>query len=321
MLNRPDTADALKRLRELSGLSRRAAARQMNMDKRTLRSWEEGHTTPDHDQLDRATRIYGRGLDWLLTDRQPITDATEPGVIRVGSQTIDIAEIRRHHPIIHDANWATLNAYVDAVRQVRGVPVNGIVELRSLDIRLLASELEISDPEIGDLLADVFNLTPAGAQSATRAVLIGSLMVVAAAGMIGATWFAPTASAAPVSTSTSGSASPVSASASPAPLSAPPVPVASAAPTASEASHSEPPTSSRTAVGPMFTTSPFGVVVSPINVSDGSVDPLNDGSTNVFTVSPRGSSQRTDSVPGSAGLSLGQGLQALPAGSPQLPES
>ncbi|MGB6058503.1 MAG: helix-turn-helix domain-containing protein [Microthrixaceae bacterium] len=274
MLNQPDTADALKRLRELSGLSRRSAARQMGMDKRTLRSWEEGHATPDQDQVDRATRIYGRGLDWLLADRQPITDPAEPGVIRVGSQTIDIAEIRRNHPVIHDANRATLNAYVDAVRQARGVPVSGIVELRSLDIRLLASELDISDPEIGDLLADVFNMTPAGAQSATRAVLIGSLMAVAAAGMIGATWFAPAASAA-----------------------------------------------SQSAAGPMFTTSPFGAVVSPDNVRGGSFGPLHDGSSNVFTVSPRNSSQQTDSASDQTGRSLGQGLQALPAGSPELPEN
>ncbi|MGB3410779.1 MAG: helix-turn-helix transcriptional regulator [Microthrixaceae bacterium] len=337
MLNQTDTADALRRLRELSGLSRRGAARQMGMDKRTLRSWEDGHATPDRDQVDHATRVYGRGLDWLLADRQPITDPAEPGVLRVGSQTIDIAEIRRNHPVIHDSNRATLHAYVDAVRQVRGVPVKGIVELRSLDIRLLASELDISDPAIGDLLADVFNMTPAGAQSATRAMLIGSLMAVAAAGMIGATWFAPAASAAPpasaavapaatapaatVLSATPTSTTPTSSSGPAAAVSSATESVEFAAYAAPSTPHWEVPTSSRTGVGPMFTTSPFGAGMSQETASGGYFDPLHDGSSNVFTVSPRHSSQQTDSASAVSGPSLGQGLQALPAGSHELPEN
>ncbi len=275
MFNQPVATAALLRLRELSGLSRRVAARQIGVDKRTLQSWEDGSITPDADQVAKATRVYGRDLNWFLENRESITDPAEPNIIRVGSQIIDTNRIRLLHPGSHEANRAILNAYVDAVRLTRGVPVTGIVELRALDISQLAKELDVSDPELAELLADIFKLTPAGAQSAARAVLIGSLMALTVAGLMATPWFTPVASAA----------------STPAP-----------SPTVFSLGHLDP-------------TDPHGHITRTAHADEP------EEFLSVFSTTPRNGSQAERPATQVFSPDDDRGLQALPAGSPELPEN
>ncbi|HTO00215.1 MAG TPA: helix-turn-helix domain-containing protein [Microthrixaceae bacterium] len=303
MLDEQATSEALRRLRELSGMSQRVAARQIGVDKRTLRDWESRRSAPDESQVARATAIYGRGLGSLLTERQSIVDPLTPGIISVGSEEVDISQIRRDNPGIHNANRATLVAYLDAVRRSRGIPVEGIVELRSVDIQALARELDISDEALGELLSEIFHLTPAGTQAATRAILIGSLMALTAVGVITGPWFAPAASAAPAAQTPATQQSTQQSEARPVEQSA-------VAPTTSKS------------VTDLFSTSPFGAT-GPSAQTDSSLNPAGptgDGSA-VFSVSPREPSQADDSLPDATGPLPGQGLQALPAGSPELPDT
>ena len=313
MLDEQATSEALKRLRELSGMSQRLAARQMGIEKRTLRSWESHRSTPDQDQISTATSIYGRGLNSLFTDRQSINDPLTPGIIKVGSEEVDITQIRRDNPGIHDANRATIVAYLDAVRRVRGIPVEGIVELRSVDIQALAKELDISDPELSDLLSEVFNLTPAGAQSATRAVLIGALLALSAVGVIGGSWFAPAASAA---TATRDASTHQSAQPAGGPSAAP-----DSAEPASVAPDSASPRSAKLRpMTPLFATSPFDALDPPAEGAGPRPSAAIPGERSaVFSVTPRDSSQDGDSLSDAITFPLGQGLHALTAGSPELP--
>ncbi|MCB1256376.1 MAG: helix-turn-helix transcriptional regulator [Microthrixaceae bacterium] len=185
MLDDSQIAAALGRLRTLSGLSQRAAARSIGVRLTVLRSWEARQSSPTRSQLATAIAVYGHDVEQLLSTRTDLDSPSSPGMLQVGSTLIDTLEIRANFETSSDANARILSEYLAAVRQERGTKTLEAVELRSVDLARLADVLDISDSQLGDILADQLNLTPAGGLLATRAVLVAALMGVAAITTIG----------------------------------------------------------------------------------------------------------------------------------------
>lgn len=185
MLDDSQIAAALGRLRTLSGMSQRAAARGIGVRLAVLRSWETRQSSPTRSQLATTIAVYGHDVAQLLATRTGLDSPNSPGVLQVGSTLIDTLEIRANNENPTDANRRILSEYLAAVRHERGTKTLEAVELRSVDLAKLADVLDISDSQLGDILADQLNLTPAGGLLATRAVLVAALMGVAAITTIG----------------------------------------------------------------------------------------------------------------------------------------
>jgi len=196
MLDETTTGHALQRLRELSGMSERRAARAIGVPRKELRAWEQHTLTPDADEISRAVNVYGHDLRDVIATRRPLTDPERPGVLLVGDEEIVVAEHLEPAVSPHDANIAVLRSYLAAVRRQRRVADGDVVELRADDLSSLAIELDLADEQLQGLLARLLDLTPAGAQYTTRALLVGALVAVIASGAVGSSWLAPSASAA-----------------------------------------------------------------------------------------------------------------------------
>jgi len=195
MLDETTTGRALQRLRELSGLSERAAARQCGVRPSVLRSWETRRSMPDADQIARAVAVYGRDLGDAIPPRSPLTDPTRPGVLVVGEEEIDVADHIVAGSSTHQDNNAVICAYLAAVRRQRGLEDTDSVDLRAEDLAALAVELDLGDADLQHLLAALLDLTPAGAQLTMRTLLVGALVALLATGVVHGSWLAPTASA------------------------------------------------------------------------------------------------------------------------------
>jgi len=195
MLDESTTGQTLRRLRELSGMNERTAARRLGVRRAELRDWEEHRAAPDAAQLTRAIDVYGQDAETTLAIRRPLTEPDRPGVLVVGDEEIVIADHVRTAATSHQANEAVLASYLAAVRRQRSLAADAPVQLRSADISSLSIELDLTDDHLQDLLADLLQLTPAGAQYTTRALLVGGLVALMATGVVQAGWFTPSASA------------------------------------------------------------------------------------------------------------------------------
>jgi len=202
MLDESTTGQALRRLRELSGMNERTAARRLGVRRAELRDWEEHRAAPDAAQLTRAIDVYGQDAETTLAIRRPLTEPDRPGVLVIGDEEIVIADHVRTAATSHEANEAVLSSYLAAVRRQRSLSADAPVQLRSADISSLSIELDLTDDHLQDLLADLLGLTPAGAQYTTRALLVGGLVALMATGVVQAGWFTPSASAATATTPT-----------------------------------------------------------------------------------------------------------------------
>ena len=195
MLDETTTGRALERLRQLSGMSERAAARRFGVKPSILRSWECHRTSPDADEIARAVTVYGRDLGDAIAPRTPLTDPTRPGVLIVGEEEVVVADHLVPGSSTHEDNGDLLSAYLAAVRRQRGLADIDRVDLRSEDLEALAVELDLGDAHLQQLLADMLDLTPAGAQFTVRTLLVGALVALIASGVVQGSWMSPTASA------------------------------------------------------------------------------------------------------------------------------
>ena len=192
MLDTITTGHALRRSRELAGLSERAAARSLGVRRATLRDWEADRVQPDATQVELAAITYGRGAEDIWAERTPLVDPELPGVLVVG---------REHVPVWSDGdpgsvdNRDVISRYLAAVRRQRGVDEHDEIALRSDDLAALSMVLDLDDDGLQQILMDLLDLTPAGAQWAIRSMLVGGLVAMVATGALGSSWFAPTASA------------------------------------------------------------------------------------------------------------------------------
>jgi transcriptional regulator with XRE-family HTH domain len=197
------TGHALRRARELADTSERAAARSLGVRRSTLRDWEADRAAPDSDQLAAAVRLYSVDLETIWPDRRPLISADEPDVLRVGDERVPVET----DPVIDPDgvrridNRVVLTRYLAAVRRQRGLDPTERVDLRADDIASLANVLDLDDAALETELAELLDLTPAGARWTMRALVVGGLMAIGATSAIGSTWFSP-ATAAPLETAT-----------------------------------------------------------------------------------------------------------------------
>lgn len=166
----------LGRLRELSGLSLRDAARRIGVPPGLLRSWEEQRAVPSAGALDAMIGLYATGLDDLLGPRELLESPDRPGVLLVGGTSIDTNRIRERIPDVTECNRWILTEYLDAVRRSRRHGDGDRPALRSQDLMHLARVLDVSDHDLDQLLADVLD-TPANVAERTgRALMVAGLM-------------------------------------------------------------------------------------------------------------------------------------------------
>jgi transcriptional regulator with XRE-family HTH domain len=197
------TGHALRRARELADMSERAAARSLGVRRSTLRDWEADAAGPNADQLAAAVRLYSVDLETIWPDRRPLISADEPDVLRVGDERVPVET----DPVIGPDgvrridNRVVLTRYLAAVRRQRGLDPTERVDLRADDIASLAGVLDLDDSALETELAELLDLTPAGARWTMRALVVGGLMAIGATSAIGSTWFSP-ATAAPLETAT-----------------------------------------------------------------------------------------------------------------------
>lgn len=187
----------LRRARELAGLRERSAARSLGVPRSQLRAWESGAAAPDADELARAIALYSADLDQIWPDRRPLISDDEPGVLVVGDERIDLGadpELTPDGVTVADGpigNRVVLSRYLAAVRRQRQLAPSDPVELRSADIASLSHVLDLDDDALEAELAELLDLTPAGARWTARALVVGGLMAVGATAMVGTSWFAP----------------------------------------------------------------------------------------------------------------------------------
>ncbi len=192
MLDTITTGHALRRSRELAGLSERAAARALGVRRAALRDWESDRVVPDPAQIELATIVYGVGAEDIWAERTPLVDPEQPGVLVVGSERV---------PVWPDGDPGTvdnrdvISRYLAAVRRQRGADEHDEIALRSDDLAALSMVLDLDDDQLQQILMDLLDLTPAGAQWAIRSMLVGGLVAMVATGALGSSWFAPSVSA------------------------------------------------------------------------------------------------------------------------------
>lgn len=186
------TGPTLRRARELAALRERPAARALGIRRSRLRDWESGAAVPDADEMARAIELYSADLRQIWPDRQPLASVDEPGVLVVGDERIDV----RTDPMMNADgvtdfdNRVVLSRYLAAVRRQRGLTSADPIELRASDLASLAAVLDLDDAALESELMTLLDLTPAGARWATRVMVVGGLMTIAATAVVGSSWFA-----------------------------------------------------------------------------------------------------------------------------------
>jgi transcriptional regulator with XRE-family HTH domain len=188
LLDSTTIGPALHRARLLAGRGRRAAARDLGVTRRALRAWERGRCVPPSDALERLSSVYSRSADLTLVPRISLLDPTRRGVLVVGDERIERDPALGAD--IHRQNRALLVGYVAAVRRQRGLPSQAPVSLRSSDVAALAAELDLSDGQLGRLLAEVLAVPLANARAADLALVVTSLFALTAVGAVPNRWLA-----------------------------------------------------------------------------------------------------------------------------------
>jgi transcriptional regulator with XRE-family HTH domain len=197
------TGHALRRARELADMSERAAARSLGVRRSTLRDWEADRAAPDAEQLAAAVRLFSVDLETIWPDRRPLVSADDPGVLNVGTERVPVETdpVLDAEGVRRVDNRVVLTRYLAAVRRQRGLDPTDRVDLRAVDIASLAHVLDLDDAALEHELAELLELTPAGARWTMRALVVGGLMAIGATSAIGSTWFSPV-TAAPLDTAT-----------------------------------------------------------------------------------------------------------------------
>ncbi len=163
----------------------RSAAKAVGVRRTQLRAWESGTELPDADELARLVELYSADLAQVWPDRQPLLSPTEPGVLIVGDERVELF-LEPGRPI---DNRTVLMRYLAAVRRQRSEATDTRVELRAADIDSLATVLDLSDVDLERQLAELLDLTPAGARFTARAMMVGGLTAIAATTLVAGSWF------------------------------------------------------------------------------------------------------------------------------------
>lgn len=153
--------------RSLLGYSVEGAAAALDIPVSILRDAEEGHIDINDELRSRMERGYGIDLSSLVKKspdfkpRTPIAYDAAQGILRVGTLGVRFR-------IGLDSNDVLLRGFSSAIRRQRQLPPSVPLQLRKADLTVLASLLDLEDPELDERAQFWFGQTPLTAQGFRR---------------------------------------------------------------------------------------------------------------------------------------------------------
>lgn len=162
-----DLAHAAATARSLLGYSIEGAAAALDIPVSIVRDAEEGLVEINSELRARLESCYGIDLGSLVRKspdfkpRTPLGYDAAQGVLRVGTLGVRFR-------IGLDSNDVLLRGFSSAVRRQRQLPPSVPLQLRKVDIPVLASLLDLEDPELDERAQFWFGQTPQTTQSFRR---------------------------------------------------------------------------------------------------------------------------------------------------------
>jgi len=149
--------------RTLLGYSVSGAAGRLGIPELILREAESGAMEINPEMQAMFEECYGVELSTLVKERThaprtPMAYDAEQGILRVGTLGIRFR-------VGEDGNDDLLRGFSSAVRRQRKVPPSVPLQLRSADLPVLASLLDLADPELDERAQFWFGQTEQTAQS------------------------------------------------------------------------------------------------------------------------------------------------------------
>lgn len=157
-------AHAVATARSLLGYSIEGAAGALGIPESMLCDVENGHIELTEELRTLFEAAYGIALDTLVPiarvhqPRTPIAYDPTQGILRVGTLGVRF----RHGS---DDNDVLLRGFSSAIRRLRRLPPSVPLQLRSVDMPILANLLDLTDPELDQRAQFWFGQTPQTAQS------------------------------------------------------------------------------------------------------------------------------------------------------------
>lgn len=160
-------AHAAATARSLLGYSVEGAAEALDIPLSIMRDAEAGLVEINAELRERMEKCYGIDLDSLIKKspdykpRTPIAYDAAQGVLRIGTLGVRFR-------IGLDSNDVLLRGFSSAVRRQRQLPPSVPLQLRKVDLPVLASLLDLEDPELDERAQFWFGQTPQTAQGFRR---------------------------------------------------------------------------------------------------------------------------------------------------------
>lgn len=166
-----DLAHAAATARSLLGYSIEGAAEALDIPASILRDVEEGLTEINDDLRNAMEACYGIELASLVRKspdfkpRTPIGYDAAQGVLRIGTLGVRFR-------IGLDSNDVLLRGFSSAIRRQRQLPPSVPLQLRKVDLPVLASLLDLDDPELDERAQFWFGQTPQTAQGFRKMIIL-----------------------------------------------------------------------------------------------------------------------------------------------------
>lgn len=161
--NTDELAYAAATARSLLGYSVEGASEALGVAVSILRDVEDGSAAINDELLQRMESCYGIKLESLLRKRPdykprtPIAYDAAQGVLRVGTLGVRFR-------LGLDSNDVLLRGFSSAIRRQRQLPPSVPLQLRRADLPVLASLLDLDEPELDERAQFWFGQTPQTAQ-------------------------------------------------------------------------------------------------------------------------------------------------------------
>lgn len=166
-----DLAHAAATARSLLGYSIEGAAEALDIPASILRDAEEGLAEINDDLRTAMEACYGIELASLVRKspdfkpRTPIGYDAAQGVLRIGTLGVRFR-------IGLDSNDVLLRGFSSAIRRQRQLPPSVPLQLRKVDLPVLASLLDLDDPELDERAQFWFGQTPQTAQGFRKMITL-----------------------------------------------------------------------------------------------------------------------------------------------------
>ena len=164
----------IARARSKANLDEKSLAVAVDVRKRLLRRWERGEQIPGDDAVEAIAAACGIDVATLLPVRDVVELDRASRFLRVGSSLVSVAELH---------NDAILHAYVELVRDQRGVLPGRPFKIRDEDLDVLATSLDLDDDELVQRLVKIIGLSPTDAGD-LRGQIVRRRLAMPAAGLL-----------------------------------------------------------------------------------------------------------------------------------------